>query len=236
MKKFIVIVIAVLGAIAAFVVWLPFAMDYSDHIVVGKYELVSSGETCTLVLKADHSFHQEQALGGKTSAADGTWRRVGEGGLIFSRQFLVLRGQEPSADGTTFADIHKALGLFPSIVLPQYQVLWYGRTDPSTGTEVVGSYSGDEPGVSTQLTVSADHTFKQDWTNGSSVKEAKGTWNTMQNGDIQFSKEFLKTSGDPLAEAESATAWNPKGSNLQIDVAVSPSLAQPVFRKRFPWL
>ena len=40
--------------------------------------------------------------------------------------------------------------------------------------------------------------------------------------------------GDEEGVDEIASAWDPKGSNLQIQVAVNPSLAQPVFRKR--WL
>jgi len=233
MKKAIAVVAVIFVVLAVFAVWFSFAMDYGDHVVVGAYAMSNGGESCTLTLKADHSFHQERTYDGKTLVADGTWRRVGQGGLVFSSQFLILPGQEADPNGTTsYANVHKALGLFPSIVLSQYHVLWYGRTDPSTGTEVVGSYAGDEPDVSTQLTVKADHTFKQTWSKGNFTKDTVGTWNTIQNGDIQFSKEFLKTSGAPLTEAESASASNPKGSSLQIAVAVNPSLPKPVFRKR----
>jgi len=38
-----------------------------------------------------------------------------------------------------------------------------------------------------------------------------------------------------LSEAEAASAWNPKGSNLQIEIAVKPPFAQPVFHKRLLW-
>jgi hypothetical protein len=57
--------------------------------------------------------------------------RLGEGGLAFSKEFLVVSGQEPAADGTPYGEMHKDFGLFVSITLKQYHVLWYGRVDPS---------------------------------------------------------------------------------------------------------
>jgi hypothetical protein len=207
-------------------------MDYGDHVVIGTYTTTKNAQPCTLILRADHSFHQERTRNGKTETADGEWRRIGEGGLAFSKQFLVMSGQEAGADGTSYGEIRKALGLFPSIALARYHILWYGRTDPSTGREIAGSYAGDEPGVSATLILKADHTFEQSVSQGSFARQAQGTWETGQDGDIQFSRDFLKTSGEPLSAAETASAWDPKGSNLQIEIAVKPSLAQPVLRKR----
>lgn len=232
MKK---VALASLGVIVISFSWLFIAMDYSDHVVVGTYVMASSGQSCILTLKADHSFHQERTQMGKTLAADGAWRRIGEGGLAFSKQFLIMPGQEPGPDGTSYGRISKALGLFTSISLAQYHVLWYGRTDAATGTEIVGSYAGDEPNVSTQLTLNTDHTFRQSWSKEGSAKEVAGTWETTKTGDVKFSEKFLKTSGDPLDEWESASAWNPKGSNLQIVISVNPSFAEPVFRRKVLW-
>lgn len=232
MKK---VALASLGVIVIAFGWLFFATDYSDHMVVGTYVMDGGGQTCILTLKADHSFHQERTQMGKTSAADGAWRRIGEGGLAFSKQFLIMPGQEPGPDGTSYGSIHKTLGLVPSIALAQYHVLWYGRTFPGKSTEIVGSYAGDEPNVSTQLTLTADHTFRQSWSKDGSAKAAQGTWEIIKNGDVKFSRDFLKTSGEPLSEWESASAWNPKGSNLQIMVAVNPSFAEPVFRRKLFW-
>ena len=35
------------------------------------------------------------------------------------------------------------------------------------------------------------------------------------DGDIIFSKDFLKASGASLSSNETASAWDPKGANLQ---------------------
>src|ERR1700677_4243567 len=109
MKK---VALASLGVIVISFGWLFFALDYGDHVVVGTYVMASSGQTCTLTLRADHSFHQERTQMGKTLTADGSCRRIGEGGLAFSKQFLIMPGQEPCPDGTSYGRIHKALGLF----------------------------------------------------------------------------------------------------------------------------
>jgi len=57
----------------------------------------------------------------------------------------VVSGDEPEPDGTTFSDMHKTLGLFVSLRLRQYHVLWYGKAD--SDNSVLGTYTGDEPGV-----------------------------------------------------------------------------------------
>jgi hypothetical protein len=244
MKK---VAFAILGviAIAIAIAWLFLAMDYSDHVVVGTYVMTYKEQTCILTLKADHSFHQERMQVGKSLVADGEWRRVGEGGLAFSKQFLIMPGQEPGADGTSYANIHKALGLFPSIVLTEvktpsvgvasYYVLSYRRTQPATGTDIIGSYAGDEPGVTTQLTVNADHTFKQSWSKEGSKKEAVGMWETTETGYVHFSKDFLTTSGASLGELESASALNWKGPNLKIVIAMDSIPPMPVFRRKTFW-
>ncbi len=44
--------------------------------------------------------------------AQGTWRRVGEGGIAFSREFLKLSGQEIADDGEAYGNVEKSfLGL-----------------------------------------------------------------------------------------------------------------------------
>ena len=82
------------------------------------------------------------------------------------------------------------------------------------------------------LVMKDDHTFDQEVIHAGLARQAHGTWTVRENGDIFFSREFLKTSGEPLTKDEIAWAWEPKGSNLQIQVAVNPSFAQPIFRKK----
>jgi hypothetical protein len=219
-----------------FVIWYSVAADYSDNVTSGTYHLAQNGETSTLVLMPDHSFQQELSREGNTKYAKGTWRRVGEGGIDFSNEFLVVSGQEPGPDGTDFGDIQKDFGFLVSIKLRQYHVLWYGRTDSSSDNTPSGTYKRDEAGVDAILILKPDHTFEQTVSHLGVAKHSQGIWNFRQNGDITFSREFLKTSGESLTENETASAWNPKGSNLQIEIAMTSKSGVPTFRKKqFPW-
>jgi hypothetical protein len=155
--------------------------------------------------------------------------RIGEGGVSFSKEFLVVTGDEPEPDGTTFCDMHKLLGLFPSLRLRQYHVLWYGKT--SAGGSLFVTYKGDEPNVTATLTLNEDHSFAQTLVHNDVAKHANGTWNQDSNGTIWFSKQFLKTSGESLSANELASSINPQGSNLQIEISVAQRVAEPIFHK-----
>jgi hypothetical protein len=206
--------------------------DYSDGVASGTYHFSQDGQTSILVVKPEHTFQQELSEHGEVRRATGTWHRVGEGGIAFSKEFLAVAGQEPHADGSAFADMHKDFGVFVSLSLRQYYVQWYGRVDPSPSNTVSGTYAGDEPGVSATLIVRPDHTFEQTIHTVSIANQAEGSWSVGQNGDIIFSKDFLKTSGAPLSSNETASAWDPKGSNLQIQISMTSRSGVPTFRKK----
>lgn len=220
-----------------FVFWYAVAADYGDGVVSGTYHLSQDGETSTLVLKPDHSFKQELIRSGKTEHAEGNWRRVGESGISFSKEFIRVSGQELDPDGTAPGDIHKTLGFLVSLPLRQYHVLWYGRVGSSSGETVSGTYAGDEPGVPATLVLRPDHTFEQTVSHSGVVKHATGSWSFNQSGDIIFSKAFLKTSGESLRDDETASSVNTEGSNnLQIQIAVASKSGAPTFHKRqVPW-
>jgi len=229
MKRLSVIFVVVV----CFVLWYSVAADYGDGVTSGTYHLDQNDQTSTLVLKPDHSFQQELSEHGEVKRATGTWRRVGEGGIAFSKEFLNVSGQEPSADGTAYGDIHKDLGFLVSIKLRQYHVLWYGRADPSPTDTVSGTYTGDESGVSASLVLRPDHTFEQSINPLGVAKQAKGGWSISQNGDIVFSKDFLKTSGESLRSDETASHdGHLQGRNLQIQIAKTSRSGVPTFRKK----
>jgi len=221
-----------LFVVVCFVLWYIVASDYGDGVAVGTYHLAQNGETSTLVLKPDHTFQQELRGHGEVKRASGSWRRFGEGGIAFSKDFLIVTGQEPGADGTPYADIHKDLGLFVSLVVSQYHVLWYRRVDPSPAGTIFGTYAGDEPGVSASLILKPDHTFVQVIHASTNTSQARGTWSVGQDGGIIFSKDFLKDSGEALSSDETASAWDPRGSNLQIQIAATSRSGVPTFRKK----
>lgn len=219
--------------VVCFSLWLVVAMDYEDHVAVGKYSYKGSGESSTLVLNPDHTFQQSLRSGSDEQHSEGTWRRSGEGGISFSKEFLVVAGDEPRPDETTFGDMEKILGLFVRIRLRQYNVLWYGKTSPDK--QLCGTYKGDEPGVSTILVLNMDQSFTQEIVRNGITRRATGKWSQDPSGTVRFSSAFLKTSGEPLRNDETASSIDPQGSNLQIEISMAKHVPVPTFYKRLSW-
>jgi hypothetical protein len=229
MSKWLKITGGILLTVVCLFAWGVIAMDYSDHVAAGTYTFERNGESSTLSLNPDHTFRQKRRLGSVEQQSEGTWRPVGMGGFSFSKEFLVVTGDEPEPDGTTFCDMHKLLGILPSLRLRQYYVLWYGKT--SSGGSPVGTYKGDEPNVVATLTLNEDHSFAQTLIHDNVPKHVSGTWNEDSKGTIWFSKEFMKTSGESLSGDELASSTDPQGSNLQIEISLSQHIAEPVFHR-----
>jgi hypothetical protein len=228
----------VIVALLCFGLWFAVASDYSDGVVSGTYHLAQNGETSALILRPDHSFHQELNRSGNVQHAEGTWRHVSSfGGLAFSKEFLVVRGQELGANGLAYGDLNKLFGIFPgSITLKTYDIEWYGKVASVPGETVSGTYAGDEEGVPATLTLKPDHIFEQTVTHGGIPKHAQGTWTLSPTGDIVFSKSFIKSTGESVRDDETASTVGGVGANFQIEIAVNPELSVPTFRKRlFAW-
>lgn len=73
-------------------IWYCVAADYSYGAVSGTYPLSLNGEVSTLILNKDRSFQQELSRDGKVERTQGSWRRLGEGGVVFSKEFLKVSG------------------------------------------------------------------------------------------------------------------------------------------------
>jgi hypothetical protein len=96
--------------------WYVVAADYGYKAVSGKYRFSGDGEISTLILSRDHSFRQELNRSGSVEHAQGSWRRIGEGGVVFSKEFLRVAGQTARPDGQVDGQIVKRyLELVPSI-------------------------------------------------------------------------------------------------------------------------
>ncbi len=236
MRVFAQIVGATLLFVALFIGWFIIASDYGEAVTCGTYSLVQQDERSILTLRPDHTFAQQVNAPGQVRNAVGTWHRVGEGGVAFSKEFLALPGQELAPDGTSWADIEKKFGILVRLRLREYQVVWYSKTNPSTTNTVEGTYHRNEAGMQTTLVMKADHTFKETVSGSAKSTESNGTWRE-DHGDIIFSKEFLKCSGYSLNDNESAIAMDPRGSNfLQIEIAAGSKSGVPTFhKKQFPW-
>lgn len=216
-------------------IWGLAAFNYGDDVAVGTYRFAQANVTCKLILDPKHTFVQELESAGSTARAEGTWHRVGESGISFSNAFLPVSGVMIEPDGTTSAEMHKALGIFVTLHLRRYHVLWYERPASQSGTSPVGRYEGHEEGVKATLTLYPDHSFEQEIRRPGVSATARGTWATDQNGAITFSRAFLKMSGKPLEERESASADDPRGSSLQIVVTNTSPSGEPIFRKAHFW-
>ena len=79
--------IGIASAILLSVAWYCVAADYSYCAVSGTYKFEGVGEVSTLVLRKDGSFQQELSRGDKKESGNGTWRRIGEGGIVLSKNF-----------------------------------------------------------------------------------------------------------------------------------------------------
>jgi hypothetical protein len=102
-------------ALITFVAWYSIASNYDYDVLSGTYSLRLNGETATLILKKDRSFQQHLIHEGKMEHAQASWRRVGEGGIVFSKELIEVSGQEARPDGQVDAEVRKTLGLFPAI-------------------------------------------------------------------------------------------------------------------------
>jgi hypothetical protein len=109
---------AVLLPLCIFSIWYSVAADYGYGAVSGTYTFRQHGEESTLVLGKDRTFQQDLRRNGIVQHAEGTWRRLGEGGMVFSSEFLKLSGQESRPDGQADGEVRKHfLGLLVSIDL-----------------------------------------------------------------------------------------------------------------------
>jgi len=100
-----------------FWVWYVWAADYGYTALSGTYTFSRSGQQSTLVLFSSRVFHQELSHSGTVERAEGTWRRIGEGGVVFSKEFLKVAGQRVRQDGQADGQVIKSVGgLFVSIV------------------------------------------------------------------------------------------------------------------------
>jgi hypothetical protein len=115
-------VLKIVGAgalvLLVFCIWYSFTADYGYSAVSGTYAYQSNEESSVLMLRKDRVFLQERTSHGKTERAQGTWRRIGEGGIVLSAEFLPVGQINAETDGSVYGDVQKSfLELIPSIVL-----------------------------------------------------------------------------------------------------------------------
>lgn len=98
--------------------WYMAAANYSYQWLAGTYDYRGASVTSTLALHQDGAFEQHGTFGIERKSSSGTWRRVGEGGVVFSKEFLSIPGESVRKDGQVDGIVTKRfLGFFPQIDL-----------------------------------------------------------------------------------------------------------------------
>lgn len=118
MKALLITAKAVAGFLVVVVIfWFGYSWiaDYGDGVASGTYEALVEGQRTTLLVRPDHTFHQTRVSGGVSAEADGTWRRIGEGGLVFSGM-LALPRQRLMPNGDAYAELYKTCGIWPPFI------------------------------------------------------------------------------------------------------------------------
>jgi hypothetical protein len=92
--------------------------NFNDRAVSGTYTFRLNGETSTLVLRPDHSFHQELDSAGTVRRAEGSWHVFGEGGIASSKEFLKVPGEEMGASGRPYGQIENWFGIVSITLAP----------------------------------------------------------------------------------------------------------------------
>lgn len=116
-KRLTRLLVGIVSLVLIFWTLYSVAADYSYGAVSGVYTTAHEGELSILILKPDQSFQQELTHLGKVEHAQGNWRRIGRGFVVFSKEFLKLSGQETARDGESYGVVEKRFGLVRYIVL-----------------------------------------------------------------------------------------------------------------------
>jgi hypothetical protein len=112
-------VTGVIAILLACLVWWWMSWDFSDQFVAGKYIAKSKGQRAILILNADHSFTQEIRADAATIHANGSWRRIGEGGIVFSENFLRSSGAD-TRDKEIYGNLDNTFGFWTLTLNPKY--------------------------------------------------------------------------------------------------------------------
>jgi hypothetical protein len=116
-KNFVLVGGAIVLPVVAFTVWYVIAADYDYSALSGTYVFREKGETCVLYLRLDQTFSQEINRSGQIQKSQGHWRRIGEGGVSFTNEFMRLPGEEFGESGEVYGEFDKTLGIFPKLAL-----------------------------------------------------------------------------------------------------------------------
>jgi hypothetical protein len=118
-KRLIGSAVIVLLSVVILLAWYSVASDYSYGSMAGTYVSKVNGAKSALFLNQNGTFQQQLYLAGKVKHAQGTWRRIGEGGIVFSKDILTVAAQETEQANEVYGQVRKRYGLLFLIVTNQ---------------------------------------------------------------------------------------------------------------------
>jgi hypothetical protein len=110
-------------------------------------------------------------------------------------------------------------------------VFWFRQANNFSDSAVSGTYVLQGNRDTSTLVLRTDHIFVQELNSAGSSKHAEGTWKTSSEGHIEFSKEFLKLSGQQLNPAGQAYGQIDNQFGL-LSLTLAPNPDGPRFHKR----
>jgi hypothetical protein len=107
---------AILLALLILCFWYVKAESIFDKDVPGTYAFHQGQIAVLLTITPDHRFQEEVRTADRVARAEGTWHIFGEGRIEFSKEFIVLPGQEICYENPSCGSISNSFG-FMSIRL-----------------------------------------------------------------------------------------------------------------------
>jgi hypothetical protein len=112
--------------------------------------------------------------------------------------------------------------------------IWYSVAADYSYKAVSGTYDLRGSGETSTLVLKPDRSFQQDLVRAGKSEHAEGSWHRSGEGGIDFSKEFLKVTGQEM-EPDGGFAGHIEkslGLFVSIELNANPAPGGPTFHKR----
>jgi hypothetical protein len=109
---------------------------------------------------------------------------------------------------------------------------WYSVADNYGDGAISGIYALRSNVDASTVVLRPDHSFQQELNHSGEVKHAEGRWHRSGESGIEFSKEFLKVSGQELGPQGEAFGHVKRKFGLFLSIALNPEPGGPTFQKK----
>ncbi|MFZ1086233.1 MAG: hypothetical protein WAN35_14810 [Terracidiphilus sp.] len=109
---------------------------------------------------------------------------------------------------------------------------WYMVAADYSYSAVSGTYVCRMNREKTILVLKEDHSFQEDISRQGKLLHAEGIWHRSGEGGIDFSKEFIKVSGEEVHANGTAWGYIYKSFGLLFSITLAPDPGGPRFHKK----